>query len=284
MDHVHKIAKLITEDPDIFREGWEELGIEDPFGQDSPEQNDTSNTECQRVQNLITKVWERLEQNPDWDPDYYFSNNSDWLQGQEHVENCKICNKFQENIYAEQDKQNQATIDQYLGSLQSVLDNDPDTSWKGLDAKEYLANAMRNRGHYESWKTQPLSCKEVQDFIDGPGGPPSGIDEDDDEAFDNYYENVQAHIGKCDDCYDLQSRIYMKQDDLSRMPWSDALNSGKILENHPPENILKDIAENALTGQKHGGISLSGRNGIHLFHVMQCQQCAEKTQRYYDQF
>jgi hypothetical protein len=29
--HIKKIAQLITEDPDIFNENWEELGIENPF-------------------------------------------------------------------------------------------------------------------------------------------------------------------------------------------------------------------------------------------------------------
>lgn len=36
-DHIRKIAKLITDDPDIINEGWEELGIEDPdFKDDTP--------------------------------------------------------------------------------------------------------------------------------------------------------------------------------------------------------------------------------------------------------
>jgi hypothetical protein len=34
-EEVKKIAKIITGDPDIFSEGWEELGIEDP-GFDKP--------------------------------------------------------------------------------------------------------------------------------------------------------------------------------------------------------------------------------------------------------
>jgi hypothetical protein len=31
MGDIRKIARLITEDPDVLNEGWEELGIEDPY-------------------------------------------------------------------------------------------------------------------------------------------------------------------------------------------------------------------------------------------------------------
>jgi hypothetical protein len=36
MKHIKIIAKLITEDPDLFNEGWDEVGIEDPFPDEQP--------------------------------------------------------------------------------------------------------------------------------------------------------------------------------------------------------------------------------------------------------
>ena len=44
---IAKIARMITESPDVFSEGWEELGLEDPFAGDDDEVLDP-NDERQR--------------------------------------------------------------------------------------------------------------------------------------------------------------------------------------------------------------------------------------------
>ena len=279
-DNVKKIAKLLTEDPDIFNEGWEELGIEDPFGPTDPPSG-----ECSGVQGLITKVWDHIEKNPDWDPEHYFENNPAWLKAQEHTESCPTCNKFQEDFYARQDEQMQGEMDDFLGQIQSSLDSSPETSWKGLDAKQYLLDALRGEGDFDEgdgWKTSPLDCDQVRSFLNDYDLP-EGVEDDE---IEDYMDNVDLHISKCDNCRVLKSKIEQKTDQTRRMPWVDALKapSSEEIRGHLPESILQSIAQSALEGKKYGGLMDSESGMQSLMHITRCPTCAKRIQDLYDQF
>jgi hypothetical protein len=63
--HIKKIAKLITEDPDVFNEGWEEEGIKDPFPRErTPEELEAIANDPELIDHLRKKMLspEELEQ------------------------------------------------------------------------------------------------------------------------------------------------------------------------------------------------------------------------------
>ena len=92
-EDIQKITKLITEDPDIFNEGWEELGIEDPNIK-GPKDPQSYPSEVEEVEDVEDVPWV-IKIDPD-NPGYIDGVSDDPFHPQN--QNEEILEKLQEEI------------------------------------------------------------------------------------------------------------------------------------------------------------------------------------------